>query len=291
LFYFPNKQYLYCHNCTRSWRPIDWIKEVSGLTLPEIIKKNKEKIGSTSSVVKAVNIKPKQIAEVVISDLPENSIDLTDPRQVSFYKDNKYVKLALECCANRKLLTAINSCNKFYISLEDKVHKNRLVIPFYSRDNKIVCYQTRALTDNQFPRYLTKFGEKSIFNINNVNSEIPYVFVFEGPIDSMFIKNGVAMAAISPTEEQERELKNLLGYELIYIFDNDKNNKQTTARVEKHIRSGKRVFIWPKELNKYKDFNEVCCSLNINEISWQFVVKNSNEGPAALLKQKLKHVA
>lgn len=290
LFYFPNKEYLYCHNCCRSWRPMDWIKEVSGLSVPEIFKRNKEKLGNTNSGPKITN-KPTLEIKKEIPDLPENAIDLTDTQQLSFYKDNKYVKLAVEYCKQRRLYTAVNSCSKFYISLEDKVHKNRLIIPFYDRDRKVVCYQTRALTQNQFPRYLTKFGEKSIFNINNIDSEIPYVFVFEGPIDSMFIKNGVAMAAIAPTEEQERDLKNLFGYELVYIFDNDKNNPQTKARIEKHIKSGKGVFIWPKELNQYKDFNEVCCSLGIDEISWQFVIKNIACGPAALIKQKLQSVA
>ncbi len=281
LFYFPNKQYFYCHNCVKSWRTLEWVKEVTGLTVPEILKKNEEKSNTTFT-------KPaKPIAAKPISDLPENSIDVTDEFQYDFFRTNKYVKLAKEYCEQRRLLTAVNSCKKFYVSLEDKVHKNRLVIPFLDTNNKTVCYQTRALTQNQFPKYLTKFGEKELFNFANVTSDIPYAFVFEGPIDSMFVKNGVAMASLAPTEKQQQQLNSLIGHEQIFVFDNDKNNKQVAAKVKKYIKEGKRIFIWPKEFSKYKDFNEVCCGLNLDEIPWKFVVKNSAKGDQALLSYTL----
>jgi hypothetical protein len=288
LFYFPNKQYFYCHNCSKSWRPFDWVKEITGWTFPEIVKKNNEKEGVVYT--KKVVTPLKQTKEVVISDLPQNSIDLSDSTQVEYFKDNKYVNLALEYCSNRRLGTSINSCKRFYLSLEDKVHKNRLVIPFFDESNKVVCYQTRALTQNQFPKYLTKFGEKELFGLANIDSELPYVFIFEGPIDSMFVKNGLAMASLSPTERQLQQLNNLIGYEQIWVFDNDKNNQQTSRKILKYINEGKKIFIWPKEFMKFKDFNEVCCSLELDEIPWKFVVKNSAQGQEALIKQKLlKH--
>lgn len=284
LFYFPHKQYFYCHNCCRSWRPLEWVKEVTTLTVPEIIKKNNEKSGTVSKFVKTTPI----VKSIVISDLPENSIEITDVSQAEFYKDNKFVKLALQYCLDRRLLTAANSCKRFFLSLDDKVHKNRLVIPFYNESNKVICYQTRALTQNQFPKYLTKFGEKELFGLNNIDVQIPYVFVFEGPIDSMFVKNGVAMASLAPTEKQMQQLNNLIGYEQIYVFDNDKNNQQTAKKIEKYIKSGKRIFIWPKEFSKFKDFNEICCNLELDEIPWKFVVKNAANGQEALIKQKLR---
>jgi hypothetical protein len=287
LFFFPHKGYFFCHNCSKSWRPFEWVREVTTMSVPEIIKRNNEKSGEVSqSIIKL----PEVIAEkdnLVIPDLPEGSVDLTDPVQIEFYKDNKYVKLALEYCISRRLMTATNSCNKFYVALEDIVHKNRLVIPFYGDNNKVICYQTRALTSKQFPKYLTKFGEKELFGLNNIDSAIPYVFVFEGPIDSMFVKNGVAMASLSPTEKQSQQLNNIIGFEQIYVFDNDKNNIQTAKKIEKYIKAGKKIFIWPKEFSKFKDYNEICCNLELDEIPWKFVVKNAASGPEALIKQKL----
>jgi len=287
LFFFPHKEYFFCHNCSKSWKPLEWVKEVTTLTFPEIFKKNNEKAGEDNKDTTKYTNAAVEPSSVVIPDVPENSIDLTDTVQLEFYKDNKFVKLALEYCSSRRLFTATNSCNKFFVSLDDKVHKNRLVIPFYGDNNKIVCYQTRALTQNQFPKYLTKFGEKELFGIPNIDYLIPYVFVFEGPIDSMFIKNGLAMASLAPTEKQLQQLNNLIGYEQIFVFDNDKNNKQTAAKIEKYIKDGKKIFIWPKEFNKFKDFNEICCNLELDEIPWKFVVKNSAKGVEALIKQKL----
>lgn len=287
LFYFPHKDYFYCHNCVKSWKPFDWIKEVTGWTFPEIVKKNREKEGVAQTIKPTRSIVQVQ-NPIDIPDLPENSIDLADNTQIEYYKDDKFIKLALEYCDKRRLWTAVNSCKRFFLSLEDRVHKNRLVIPFFSNNsNKPICYQTRALTNNQFPKYLTKFGEKELFGINNIDSEIPYIFIFEGPIDSMFVKNGVAMASLSPTGHQIHQLNNFIGYEQIWVFDNDKNNKETSKKIEKYIKEGKRIFIWPKEFAKFKDFNEICCSLELNEIPWGFVVKNSAVGQEAQLKQKL----
>ena len=45
LFYFPHKQYFYCHNCVKSWRPFEWVKDVTGWTFPEIVRKNNDKEG------------------------------------------------------------------------------------------------------------------------------------------------------------------------------------------------------------------------------------------------------
>jgi DNA primase len=228
------------------------------------------------------------VSSIILPDLPENSIDLTDQTQIDFYQTNRYVKMALTYCKERRLFSAVNSCKRFFVSLDDKLHKNRLVIPFFSETGQTVCYQTRALTQNQFPKYLTKFGEKTVFNISNVHSSIPYVFIFEGPIDSMFVKNGVAIASVAPTEKQLQQLNSLIGYEQIFVFDNDKNNKQVSRKIEKYIREGKRIFIWPKEFLAFKDFNEICCKLELNEISWKFVVKNSAVKQEAMIKQKLK---
>lgn len=285
LFYFPNKQYFFCHNCSKSWKPFEWVKEVTGLSVPEIIKRNNEKSNSVVPFIKKTVTHSKLVKD--IPDLPENSIDIEDASQVAFFNSSQVVKNAINYCENRRLLTAINRCKHFYVSLEDKIHKNRLILPFYGDNDKVVCYQTRALTADQHPKYLTKFGEKHVFNITNIISDIPYVFIFEGPIDSMFVKNGVAIAALSPTESQTEELNNLLGYEKIYVFDNDKNNKQTSKKIEKTIKDGKTVFIWPKEFKRFKDINEVCCELKLNEIDWKFIVKHSFKGSGALIKQKI----
>ncbi len=282
LFYFPNKQYIFCHNCSKSWKPFEWVREITGLSVPEIISRNRIK---TESIITTTAPKPVTPPKP-IATLPEGSIEITNKEQLEFYKDNKIVNLGLEYCKSRRLLSAINSCKKFYVSLEDKSHKNRLIIPFFN-NKQITCYQSRALFSKQTPKYKTKIGEKELFNYDNINSDIPYIFIFEGPIDSMFVQNGVAMASLSPTEAQRKQLNSLIGYQQIFVFDNDKNNEQTSRKIEKFIKQGSTIFIWPKELKQFKDFNELCVHLKQDEVPWKFVVNNSFSGNQALLKFKL----
>ena len=57
-------------------------------------------------------------------------------------------------------------------------------------------------------------------------------------------------------------------------------------KVRKAVKAGKRIFIMPDEFDKYKDINEICTSLKIDEFPWKFIVENSYEGARALLKLK-----
>lgn len=282
LFYFPLKQYFYCHNCARSWLPFEWVKEVTNLSVPEILKRNKDKFKQNNVYIPTTLNKETNI-QTVQEELPSNSIDLTDPLQLRFFAENKVVQTSIEYCKKRKLLEAVNTCKKFYLSLDDKVHKNRLIIPFFY-NKRIVSYQTRSLFSNQTPKYKTKVGEKHLFGLDNIDSNIPFVFLFEGPIDSMFVRNGLAMTSLSLTELQTKQLNSLIGYEPIYVFDNDKNNQTVTKKINKCIEANKRIFIWPKEFKSFKDFNEICIRLNQTEIPWQFVEKNSCKGESAKLK-------
>ena len=42
LFYFLDEDYLYCHNCNRSWHSINWIMEVTNSSFKEVMKELKE---------------------------------------------------------------------------------------------------------------------------------------------------------------------------------------------------------------------------------------------------------
>ena len=139
---------------------------------------------------------------------------------------------------------------------------------------------------NEYPKYLTKYGEKCLFGENHLDSSIPYIFIIKGPIDAMFFKNSLAIGGSTITERQETFLKKCLGYEIIYVYDNDTNNQQMDRKIHQLIKQNKKLFIWPREMKKYKDINEVCCSLNLDEFPYKFIVENSFSGIEALLKSK-----
>ena len=73
---------------------------------------------------------------------------------------------------------------------------------------------------------------------------------------SHILKN-VGMSGLELTFEQSKELSRFLGMEVIYVFDNDKNNKEVADKIRKAIKSGKRIFVMPDKFDKYKDINEI----------------------------------
>jgi len=285
LFYMPEERYFYCFNCSRSWNELSWIHEVTKKQIGEILKETT--MYRSSSATNLLDILDNNEPVTRTADyLPENSINLTDEYQLDYYKDNKVVQLGYECSKSRRLFTAINRPKSLYVTTTDNVHKNRLVIPFYSECNKIESYQTRALLPDQQPKYLTKYGEKCLYGENNINPEIPYIFIFEGPIDSMFVQNGVAMGGTSLTERQSTFINKCLNYEIIYVYDNDTDNQEMKKVIDKTIKLNRKLFIWPKEFNKYKDINEICVSLQMDEFPYKYIVENSFSGVEALLKTR-----
>ena len=48
----------------------------------------------------------------------------------------------------------------------------------------------------------------------------------------------------------------LLGKDVVYVYDNEPRNSQITGRIQKHIKAGDSVVIWPREV-KEKDVNDM----------------------------------
>ncbi len=281
--------YLYCFNCNRSWSPINWIMEVSGKTYFEILKEIKEYTSKLDYYNKN-EILQKTPEKILNSELLKDSINLFDKLQIEYYKDNKVIKDALEFINKRRLNTLINHPQTFYISLNDEIHKNRLIIPFYDLNNKITFYQTRAIypkDEVDGKKYLSKLdAHKGIYGINNIDDKINYLFPFEGPIDAMSVKNGISIAGINVTDKQKEMLDQFMFYKKIYVFDNQYIDKTSREKTQDLIEAGETVFIWPKEY-KQKDFNEICCDMNLDQISPKFILKNSFSKEIALLKIKV----
>jgi hypothetical protein len=145
-------------------------------------------------------------------------------------------------------------------------------------------------SDNK-PKYLSKKNaERSIFNINNVSSDIPYVFITEGPLDSTFIRNGIALAGISDssegvyTEKQKNQMKLFPFHEEIFVLDNQWNDIASRKKTKVILDIGKKVFIWPKEYYKFKDINDVCMKYKLDEFPYKFILKNSYDGMTGKIK-------
>ena len=284
LYFILAESHIFCHNCGWTGTPITFIQEIEGVTYKQILDELKD-----------YDILPEIIDETDIvlknkesESLPRDSINLLDDVQTEYYRDDKIVSQVYDFTLKRKLFSACNRPKTLWVSLKDNIHKNRLILPFYSELNNIEHYQSRAVlpTDTKLPKYLSKVGsEKTLFNINNVNSDIDYIFIFEGPIDSCFVRNGVAVAGIQEnsnvlfTSKQKQQLGSFPFHKRIWVLDSQQQDRAAKIKTQKLVDEDETVFIWPDEYgNRFKDFNDMSIGLGINEIPYKFILDNSYTG-------------
>lgn len=132
-------------------------------------------------------------------------------------------------------------------------------------------------------RYLSKVGaEKSVFNLDKISGDIDDIYVFEGPIDACFMRNGVAVAGVSVGDKQDLtdlQRSQLAAYSLthriVWVLDSQILDKTSEEKTHKLLAQGECVFIWPQDIgSKYKDFNDWAKGEGLNEIPVDVVRSN-----------------
>ena len=285
LYYIVKDNVICCHNCGWFGSPMKWICEVSNLTYQEVINEIKNSDYGYLDIDKRDKIELKPT-----DDLPKDSINVFDSSQLRYFKDNQTLKRSLDVIASRRLDTAINRPKTLWLSLNDFIHKDRLIIPFYD-NKKIIHYQSRTILDRDRskPKYLSKVNsDKSLFNFDQIDSTESTVFIFEGPIDAFFVKNGVATAGIQENSNktfstlQQQQINKLWLMEKIWVLDSQWQDRASLLKTKSLVRDGHTVFIWPKDIGTtYKDFNDMATRYNIDEISHKFIKNNSYKGLTA----------
>ena len=288
-YYIPENDNLYCHNCGWSSKPLKWVKKVTGYSDAEIIEELKDY--SVEIEIENEEVKP----TIKIETLPKDSINLFDELQRDYYNNNDIVRYTRHLIKERRFDTAVNRPDSLYLSLIDKVHKNRLVIPFVNENNEIEFYQTRTVLnrDNKIkPKYLGKVGsEKTLFNIDKVTNDHDKVYIFEGPINAFFTNNSIAVAGITErgksfTQRQQQQLDGVLRFfDIVWILDSQWIDRASLIKSEVLLKQGEKVFIWPEKFGKrFKDFNDIAIACKIDEIKWDFIKNNTFEGIEGIIK-------
>lgn len=127
----------------------------------------------------------------------------------------------------------------------------RLVFPFIDERGVVFGFNARALGDDSL-RYITIMIDEDrnkIFGLDQVDFSRKY-YVVEGPIDSLFIPNSVAMAGADGNANGLQNPENA-----VFVFDNEPRNKEIVNRMSKCIERGLNVCIWPEKLEE-KDIND-----------------------------------
>jgi hypothetical protein len=264
---------------------------VSGMSHQQIIDELEK---GNFGIINVMDLDDKIEEDHKIPTLPLDCINLFDPLQLDYYKDNKIIKQTLQYIKQRRLDTAINKPDALYLSLNDKIHKNRLIIPFKDTDGNIIYYQSRKIFDEDTPSYLSKDkGEKSIFGIDKIDNSMCHVFYIEGPLDATFVRNGLGLGGITKgdnlfTNLQKTQNESLILFEKIWVLDSQWIDQTAKEKTLKLIEMGEKVFIWPEyDGKKFKDINAVCMAYEMNEYPTDLIIKNSCKGLAATVKMKM----
>ena len=149
----------------------------------------------------------------------------------------------------------------------------RLLIPFRDEEGEVFAYQGRAFGNEQ-PKYLTiKLQERDkIFGLDRIDKR-EEVLVVEGPLDSLFLDNCIAVAGADVPN---------LDCDFTVVFDNEPRNKELLKQVEKAINRGHKICLWPEGM-EYKDINDMILGGYTKEEIQDLIKHNTYQGTTATL--------
>ena len=234
-----------CHNCGASMSFNNFLKEIDpSLQKQYALEKFKEgHAGGRNFVVeepKFTFTKPEFSAKLNLpkcSEVEQGRIYLEnrklDPSK--FYYAEKYVEF-------------VNSHKKTF-DTNVKEHP-RIIIPLYY-EKELIGVQGRSVLPNSVKYITTIFYNDApkIYGLDSIRRGAP-VFVTEGPFDSTFLRNSIAMCGA------DGDVGKWGVSDPVWVYDNEPRSKEITTRISSTIDRGERVVIWPNNILE-KDINDM----------------------------------
>ena len=156
----------------------------------------------------------------------------------------------------------------------EKHDEDRIIIPLYYEKN-LIGFQGRSIDPNPV-KYITVMLDDDapkIYGLDNIRTDAP-VYITEGPFDSTFIRNAIAMCG-ADADVGRWGISNP-----VWIYDNEPRNREITNRIAKTIDAGDSVVIWPNGIDD-KDINDMVMSgLDVQSV----IDSNTYSGLEAQLK-------
>ena len=292
-YHFVKEQsFIYkCHNCGKTTSSVNFLKENFPVVHREYLKeylseqghKPKRKMPSSekfkftpqTDILNKSESKNKDSSLKAIAFL---AAEKTEARQ--YLIDRKVPEYAMKDIWFVPQAQTLHLLSDKYT---DRVLGNdpRIVLPFYDENGELIGVSGRAINNSPL-RYLTmRFRDDVplIFNLNSVD-RTKTIYVTEGPIDSLFLPNGIAVAG-SDFKKIPEDIKD----NAILIYDNEPRNKEIIKKMDEVIDLGYRVCIWnDKRITEYKDINDMI----MNGLSESEVLDIINSNTAYGLSAKMQ---
>ena len=165
--------------------------------------------------------------------------------------------------------------NSLKPTFDDVKHdEERIIIPLYYEKN-LIGLQGRSINPSPV-KYITVMLDDDapkIYGLDNIRRDAP-VYITEGPFDSTFIRNAIAMCG-ADADISRWGISNP-----VWIYDNEPRSREITNRISKTIDSGQSVVIWPNGIDD-KDINDMVMSgLDVQSV----IESNTYSGLEAKLK-------
>ena len=157
---------------------------------------------------------------------------------------------------------------------DTRYDEERIIIPLYYEKN-LIGLQGRSLGPSKV-KYITVMindDAPKIYGLDNIRTDAP-VYVTEGPFDSTFIRNSVAMCG-ADADVSRWGISNP-----VWIYDNEPRSSEIVRRIGNTIDSGDSLVIWPNGIGD-KDINDMVMSgLDVQSV----IESNTYSGLEAKLK-------
>lgn len=249
----------YCHNCHASMRFGNFLKFLD----PELHKEYvQERFVEKHNPIPVPEhditkiVKPRYLIDSPLKDLRKISqLDWDHPAK-------RYVQNRLIPTRQHAKLFYVPRfkkwVNKFIpdkFDLENSEDEPRLIIPFIDETGYCYGVQGRSFKKDGI-RYITIIFDDErpkVFGLDTVDYDKP-IYVTEGPIDSMFLPNAIAMAGSDSVNVIDS--MDIDKGKITFVYDNEPRNKEIVRIMEKVIDKGYNVCFWPEHIVQ-KDINDM----------------------------------
>ena len=234
-----------CHNCGVSLSLNNFIKQIDPtLHKQYTMEKFKEGYTGKNFVVEEPKLEFKK-------PIFKKDLDLPKASEVSVakeYLEKRMIDPAKFYFAH-KFKKWVNTQKQTFTTIGRD--ESRIIIPMYDTERNLIGFQGRSLGPNSVKYITVMLNEEApkVYGMDRIDTT-KSVYVVEGPFDSTFVKNSIALCG------SDGDFEFIKDNDCIYTYDNEPRNKEIVGRIERCIQNNKRVVIWPREVNQ-KDINDM----------------------------------
>ena len=239
-----------CHNCGASLSFNNFLKQIdTSLHKQYVMEKFKE--GHTSGIGKGNSFVVEPPKFDFKKPVFKKSLDL--PRASENPIATKYLEKRKIDPRNFYFTKEFQKWTNTHKQTFHTIHRDesRVIIPLHDTEKNLIGFQGRSLGPNSVKYITVMLNEDApkIYGLDKIDETKP-IYITEGPFDSTFVENSVAMCG------SDLDIGSFGWSSHIWVFDNEPRNREIVKRISNTIDRGEQVIIWPTELVE-KDINDM----------------------------------